>query len=257
MLHPGVGRGAQLGFLARALRGQAGRGRRRGLRTRLAAARTEAVPVGLPGSAGGSRGPASGRWKLLSAAHAATSMPSSVKCSSEPRLSPRACATTARKHSPASSCSKSRARLRQKVQWSKRLLGRQLPDTSGTKSCSRVVRPTAARCAPLCKALSQHPFNRRAGGSDGRPTAQDLASNPGESSLRAAAAKALRRRRRGPGGIPLLPIEHYQHRPLPLIRTPPPPLPPPLGLLPSTSSTLMKFRPLSPLSSVLGHKYGE
>jgi hypothetical protein len=110
MLHPGVGRGAQLGFLARALRGQAGRGRR-GLRT-----------------------------------------------------SPH----------------------------------------------SRALRPPMQGPQPA-------PLQPRSGGSDGRPTARYLASNPGESSLRAAAAKALRRRHRGPGGIPLLRIEHYQHHPLPLI----------------------------------------
>jgi hypothetical protein len=44
---------------------------------------------------------------------------------------------------------------------------------------------------------------------------------------------------------PLLRIDHHQHRPLPLIFTAHPPLPPPLRLLIWTNFTRMKFRLLS------------
>jgi hypothetical protein len=59
--------------------------------------------------------------RLLSDAHASISVPSTVKCSSLVSLSSRASATTVRKNSPATSCSSKRARLRLKVEWSRRV----------------------------------------------------------------------------------------------------------------------------------------
>ena len=78
--------------------------------------------------------------------NASTSVPSTVKCSSESRLSSRACSTTLRKNAAAISCSSSRARLCEKVAWSKLAPHPPPPDpeTSGTKSCSPVARRTAA-----------------------------------------------------------------------------------------------------------------
>ena len=57
--------------------------------------------------------------ETLERRQASTSVPSTVKCSSESNCMARACATTRVKNSRATSCSSSRARLREKLEWSK------------------------------------------------------------------------------------------------------------------------------------------
>src|SRR5271155_2036906 len=119
VLHQRMTRIAQLGFLARPLGAQGGSGVVGGSLVRVGRRSPWKLVGGLPGSSGGLSPLPSLGLKLLSEAQASISVPSTVKWSS--LISPRSCAcpTILAKNSRATSCSNNRARLREKLLWSK------------------------------------------------------------------------------------------------------------------------------------------
>src|SRR6266849_3062145 len=161
----------KLGLLARALLGQLGLSISCRLMGGVGTALTAEVHGRIARSSGGSLGPASLRLKLLSEAYASTSAPSTVKCSSESSFSLAARATTARKNSPAIACSSSRARLREKVEWSK-------PTSFTARSRNQRNKKLLSSCShnsrslrTVYSAINSETFSSRSGGIEGRPTA--------------------------------------------------------------------------------------